>query len=84
MRDLGYSVVPAWSRYVVPKECSQYAEKILSYMRITMEHGKFSFPYHVEVFIVDGGVFMRQLLFSSTMVLHGGHGEQLCALTSSR
>ena len=47
-----------------------------------MKHRKFPFPYHVEVSIVDG-VILGRLLFSNIMVLHGGQGEQLWALTWS-
>lgn len=49
-----------------------------------MKHREFPFPCHVKVVIVDGVVVLRGLLLCSTVVLHGGHGEKLCALVSRR
>lgn len=66
-KDFAYSVVPAWSRYVVPVNVSN--EEVIQASRSrnlkhTLEHGIFSQSYILNIFVIsDVPLFSHAFLY---------------------
>lgn len=78
MSDLAYSVVPAWSRYVEPMECSQSLsthEEVC--IIITMKHWVFSFLKRIELFmVIPENKFCLRARLPWHEIIHGGHLDE--------